>query len=109
MHRFKIKSLHLLQNSDASAPLKPSVRSSKSSKSIGQTPVVKVESGKMKINMLSAISNRGKLRFIIYKDNMDSDKFIDFMSRLIRDVKKKVFFVVDNLRVHHSKKGQGVA
>jgi hypothetical protein len=32
---------------------------------IGQTPVVKVESKKMRLNMLSAISNRGKLRFII--------------------------------------------
>jgi transposase len=71
---------------------------------IGQTPVVKVESKKMKINMLSAISSRGKLRFIIYKDSMNSDKFIDFMRRLIYDTKKKVFFIVDNLRVHHSKK-----
>jgi transposase len=71
---------------------------------IGQTPVVKVESKKMKINMLSAISNRGKLRFILYKDSMNSDKLIDFMRRLINDVKKKVFLILDNLRVHHSKK-----
>jgi len=71
---------------------------------IGQTPVVKVESKKMKINMLSAISKRGKLRFIIYKETMNSDKFIDFMRRLIYDIKRKVFFIVDNLRVHHSKK-----
>jgi len=71
---------------------------------IGQTPVVKVESKKMKANMLSAISNRGKLRFVIYKDNMNSDKLIDFMRRLINDIKKKVFLILDNLRVHHSKK-----
>ena len=58
----------------------------------------------MKINMLSAISNRGKLRFIIYKDSMNSDKFIDFCRRRIYDIEKKVFFIVDNLRVHHSKK-----
>jgi transposase len=71
---------------------------------IGQTPTVKVESAKMKINMLSAISNRGKLRFVIYKDSMDSGKLIDFMRRLICDVKKKVFLILDNLRAHHSKK-----
>ena len=71
---------------------------------IGETPVVKVESKKMKVNMLSAISNRGKLRFVIYKDNMNSDKLIDFMRRLIYDSKKKVFLILDNLRVHHSKK-----
>jgi transposase len=71
---------------------------------IGQTPVVRIESQKIKLNMLSAISNRGKLRFLIYKDNMNSDKLIDFMRRLINDTKKKVFLVLDNLRAHRSKK-----
>lgn len=56
--------------------------------------------------MLSAVSKRGKLRFTIYKDNMNAEKLIDFMGRLIRDVRKKVFLVLDNLRVHHSKKVQ---
>ena len=34
---------------------------------------------------------------------MNSEKLIDFMTRLIKDSKKKVFLVLDNLRVHHSK------
>ena len=72
----------------------------------GKKPVVKVESQKFKVNMLSAISKRGKLRFMLYKDNMNAEKLIDFMGRLIRDVNKKVFLVLDNLRVHHSKKVQ---
>lgn len=71
---------------------------------IGKTPIVRVESKKMKINMLSAISKRGKLRFVLYKDNMNADKLIDFMRRLIKDTPKKVFLILDNLRVHHSKK-----
>jgi len=71
---------------------------------IGCTPIVRVESKKMKINMLSAVSNRGKLRFILYKDNMTSEKLIDFMSRLVRDTKRKVFLILDNLRTHHSNK-----
>ena len=54
--------------------------------------------------MLSAISKRGKLQFMLYKDSMNTDKLIDFMSRLITDCKKKVFLVLDNLRVHHAKK-----
>jgi len=70
---------------------------------IGKTPTVLVDSQKIKINMLSAISNRGKLRFVLYKDNMNSDKLIDFMRRLVKDSKRKVFLVLDNLRVHHSK------
>lgn len=73
---------------------------------IGQTPVVKVDSQKFKINMVSAVSCRGKLRFLIYKDNMNADKLIDFMRRLVKDSGKKVFLILDNLRVHHSKKVQ---
>lgn len=53
--------------------------------------------------MLSAISKRGKLYFILYKDSMNSEKLIDFMTRLIKESDKKVFLVLDNLRVHHSK------
>lgn len=69
----------------------------------GKTPVVKVESQKFKINMLSAVSKRGKLRFMLYKENMNSKKLIDFMRRLVHDSKKKVFLILDNLQVHHSK------
>jgi len=71
---------------------------------VGKTPVVRVESKKMKINMLSAISSQGKLRFVLYKDNMNADKLIDFMGRLVRDSSRKVFLILDNLRVHHAKK-----
>lgn len=57
-------------------------------------------------NRPSSVSKRGKLRFVLYKDNMDSDKLIDFMRRLVHDSLKKVFLILDNLRVHHSKKVQ---
>ena len=32
----------------------------------GQTPVVKVQAQKMQINMISAISNQGKLHFLLH-------------------------------------------
>ena len=69
----------------------------------GQTPVIRTEAQKLKIEMLSAISKRGKLHFMLYKDSMNSEKLIDFMTRLVTDSKKKVFLILDNLRVHHSK------
>lgn len=72
----------------------------------GKTPVVRAESQKFKINMLSVVSKRGKLRLMLYKDNMNSDKLIDSMRRLVYDSAKKVFLILDNLRVHHSKKVQ---
>jgi len=70
---------------------------------VGQTPVVQVEAQKFKANLLSAISNRGKLRFVIY-DKLSPDKLIDFMRRLVYDTKRKVFLILDNLRIHHAKR-----
>lgn len=72
----------------------------------GKTPIVRTEAQKFKVNMLSAVSKRGKLRFMLYDDNMNSEKLIDFMRRLVHDSPKKVFLILDNLRVHHSKKVQ---
>ena len=54
--------------------------------------------------MLSAVSAKGKMRFLLHKESINSDKLIDFMRRLIHDSDKKVFLVLDNLKAHHSKK-----
>jgi len=34
---------------------------------------------------------------------MNADILIDFMKRLTKDAKKKVFLILDNLRVHYAK------
>lgn len=70
----------------------------------GNTPVINLNVKKSRINMLSAISNKGTVRFMLYEDTMTSDKLIQFMSRLIKDTGRKVYLILDNLRVHHSKK-----
>ena len=70
----------------------------------GQTPVVKVQAKKMHINMISAISNRGELRFLLYFETINSERLIGFMEALIKTANgRKVYFILDNLRVHHSK------
>ena len=71
---------------------------------IGKTPVLEIEAMKLKLNMLSAISNQGKLRFTITKESVNADILIDFMKRLVKDTGRKVLLILDNLRVHHSKK-----
>ena len=43
---------------------------------------------------------------MIYKDRMNADTFIKFMKRLIKDADRKVFLILDNLRVHHSYKAR---
>jgi transposase len=53
--------------------------------------------------MLSAITNQGKVRFMMYRDAMNSELLIKFMTRLTKDADRKVFLILDNLRVHHSK------
>lgn len=69
----------------------------------GHAPVLEVESKRIKLNLLSAISNRGKLRFTISKESVNAVILIDFMKRLIKDTDHKVLLIVDNLRVHHAK------
>jgi len=56
--------------------------------------------------MISAITNQGKVRFMMYRDAMNSELLIKFMTRLTRDAGRKVFLILDNLRVHHSKNAQ---
>ncbi|MEG2000864.1 MAG: IS630 family transposase [Evtepia sp.] len=69
----------------------------------GKTPIQRVKGKPEKINMISAITNQGKVRFMFYRDTMDAARLICFMTRLIRDAKRKVFLILDNLRVHHSR------
>ena len=69
----------------------------------GKTPVMEHTAKRFKINMISSITNRGKLRFMVYEQNMDADLFVSFLGRLIESSDKKIFLILDNLRVHHSK------
>jgi transposase len=52
--------------------------------------------------MVSAIDNRGHMAFKMFEGSFTSTVFIDFMRRLVKQAKRKVFLIVDNLRVHSS-------
>jgi transposase len=69
----------------------------------GKTPVVRLTAKRSKVNMISSITNQGKVRFMLYRETMTSQVLIRFLSRLIKDSDRKVFLVLDNLRVYHSK------
>ena len=56
--------------------------------------------------MVSAINNQGKVRFLLYSEAMNSDRLIGFMESLTKDAERKVYLILDNLRVHHSKQTQ---
>jgi transposase len=70
----------------------------------GQTPVVRRTAKRITQSMVSAISNRGLMRFMLYDGALNVDRFITFLRRLIKDARHKVFLVVDNLKVHHAHK-----
>jgi transposase len=70
----------------------------------GQTPVAMAIGGtRHKLSMISTVTNQGKASWMIVEDAFNSDKLIEFLEALIKDAKKKVFLILDNLRVHHSK------
>lgn len=69
----------------------------------GRTPVKKHIAKRFSVNMVSTVTNQGQVRFMIYSGSMNADRLIEFMSQLIKNKKQKIFLIVDNLRVHHSK------
>lgn len=76
----------------------------------GRTPVLMVVSQRKSVSFLSAITNRGKVRFMVLKGPLSATIFIGFMKRLVRDSAdsadsaRKVFLIVDRLSVHRSAK-----
>ena len=53
--------------------------------------------------MIATVTNQGKTRCMIIDDAFDAENLIEFLAALIKDARKKVFLILDNLRVHHSK------
>jgi len=71
----------------------------------GQTPVlISSKASRTRVNLISTVNNRGELRFMSYKGSMNAQVLIRFLRQLIKHASQKVYLILDNLRVHHSKK-----
>jgi len=70
---------------------------------VGKTPFARNSSKRFSTNMISSVTNQGKVRWMVYHDSFNADVFIKFMGRLVRDAGRKIILIVDNLRVHHCK------
>jgi transposase len=68
----------------------------------GRTPVVRPSHKRAGVGLISAISNKGVPRWMVLEHAITAVTLIVFLSRLIRDVKQKVFLILDRLRVHRS-------
>lgn len=70
----------------------------------GKTPVAYAVGGtRQKLSMIATVTNQGKTRWMIIDDAFNADRLIEFLGALIKDTPRKVFLILDNLRVHHSK------
>jgi transposase len=71
---------------------------------VGQTPVIKRTGKRFRVNLISAVSNAGRLRFRLFVGSFNGPVFIDFLRRLLRDCGgRKVHLIVDGHPVHHAK------
>ncbi len=71
---------------------------------IGQTPVIKGTGKRFRVNMISAVSNAGMLRFRLFTGSFTGAVFIDFLRRLLRDCEgRRVHLIVDGHPVHRAK------
>ena len=66
----------------------------------GHTPVKEVAGGHARVNVASAISDRGEAHFLTFTGALDTAVFLTFLERLLAAVGKKVFLILDRLRAH---------
>jgi transposase len=72
--------------------------------SVGQTPVIKRTGKRVRVNMISAVSNAGMLGFRLFVGSFSGPVLIDFLRRLLRDGGgRKVHLIVDGHPVHRAK------
>jgi transposase len=70
---------------------------------VGQTPVVRGTGARLSVNMISAVTPRGKLYFKVLEGSGNSANFIAFLTDLLHDIEGKLFIIVDGHPSHRSK------
>ena len=70
---------------------------------VGQTPIVRGTGNRESVNMISAISPRGKIHFSFLAGNLNSGLFVDYLKKLMHDIPGPIFLIVDGHPSHRSK------
>lgn len=71
----------------------------------GETPVIAATGARHGLSLISAITSKGHMRFMIKeKGGVNADVFIDFLKRLLVSAKKPIFLIVDQGPAHRAKK-----
>ena len=53
--------------------------------------------------MISAITNRGHMQFMVFKERFTTAVFLKFLRRLLRQNRQKIFLIIDGHPVHIAK------
>lgn len=70
---------------------------------VGRTPIVKATGARHRLNMISAVTAQGRLRFATYTGSFTAALFIDFCRKLLHDTDGPVYLVVDGHPTHKAK------
>ncbi len=68
----------------------------------GKTPVVRVTGARFGLNMISAVSPKGELRFMVVRGKVAAKQFGEFLKRLAFKATRPIFLIVDGHPVHHA-------
>jgi len=69
----------------------------------GETPVVRTTGKRYRLNMLSAISAKGGLNFMVCTGTVAAPQFCEFLDRLMHGRRRKIFLIVDGHSMHKAK------
>jgi transposase len=69
----------------------------------GRTPVVRSTGQRSSVNMISAVSARGALRFMLTKGKVNGSVFVEFLKRLMHNAAKPIFLILDGGSYHRSR------
>ncbi len=69
----------------------------------GRTPLVRVCHRRAGLSLISAVTNRGELRWMVVDGAVNAPTFIRFLQRLVRDARRKVFLILDRLKAHRAR------
>lgn len=69
----------------------------------GQTPVVPTTGQRFGLNLISAVSARGGLRFMVVKGKLNGSRYVQFLKRLMHNASRPIFLIVDGHPVHKSR------
>jgi transposase len=68
----------------------------------GKTPVVRGSGKRFSCNVISTVTNTGKLAFLVFTGSFNRQVLLEFLPRLLRHVRRKVFLIWDGHPVHRA-------